>query len=104
MDPQKDLKDAYGVLFEDGNLSAFEEHFQGRVQHFEGKQYEAAQELFRLKWGPTRIPIYGVLLAFTVLKNEFRQRYIAITKWLIDTAKVPVDGMYFVALLLCPHH
>ena len=99
MDPQKDLKDAYGVLFEDGNLSAFEEHFQGRVQHFEGKQYEAAQELFRLKWGPTRIPIYGVLLAFTVLKNEFRQRYIAVTKWLIDTAKVPVDGMWFVTLL-----
>ena len=93
MDPQKDLKDPYGVLFEGGSLSAFEEHFQSRVQHFEGKQYEAAQELFRLKWGPTRIPIYTLLLAFTVLKDEIRQRYIDIAKWLIDTANVPVDGM-----------
>ena len=93
MDPPKDLKDPYGVLFEDGNLSAFEEYFRGRVQHFEGRKYEAAQEIFRLKWGPTRIPIYTVLLAFTVLKNDFRQRYIAIATWLVDTAKVPVDGM-----------
>ena len=93
MDPLKHLKDPYGVLFEDGNLSAFEKHFQGRVQHFEGRQYEAAQELFRLKWGPTRIPVYAVLLAFTILDNQYRQRYIAITKWLVDTAKVPVDGM-----------
>ena len=93
IDTQKDLKDPYGLLFEDGNLPAFEEHFQGRVQHFEGRQYEAAQELFRLKWGPTRIPVYALLLAFTIINSEIRQRYIAITKWLIETAKVPVDGM-----------
>ena len=93
MDPDRDLKDPYGILFEDGDLTAFEEHFQGRVQHFEGRRHEAAQELFKLKWGPTRIPVYVVLLAFTLINPGLRHKYIAIAAWLVDTAKVPVDGM-----------
>lgn len=93
MDPDKHLKDPYGLLFEDGSLTAFQQHFQGRVQHFEGRRHEAAQELFKLKWGPTRIPVYVVLLAFTTLNPGLRYSYIAIAEWLVDTAKVPVDGM-----------
>ena len=93
-DPERDLKDPYRVLFEDGSLSNFQEHFQGRVQHFEGKWYEAAQELFKLKWGPTRVPIYTVLLAFTFFVPDLRYKYINIAEWLVDTAKVPVDGTF----------
>lgn len=93
MDPDRDLKDSYGILFEDGSLTAFQEHFQSRVEHFEGRQYEAAQELFKVKWGPTRIPVYVVLLAFTSINPGLRYKYIAIAEWLVDTAKVPVDGM-----------
>lgn len=92
-DFRKHLKDPYGRLIEDGSLTAFQEHFQGRVQHFEGRQHEAAQELFKLKWGPTRLPVYVLLLAFTVIKPDERYNYIAIAEWLVDTAKVPVDGM-----------
>lgn len=92
MDPDRDLKDSYGILFEDGSLTAFQEHFQSRVEHFEGRQYEAAQELFKVKWGPTRIPVYVVLLAFTSINPGLRYKYIAIAEWLVDTAKVPVDG------------
>lgn len=91
-DPDRDLKDPYGVLFEDGSLTAFQEHFQSRVQHFEGKRHEAAQELFKLKWGPTRMPVYVVLLAFTTINPGLRYNYISIAEWLVDTAKVPVDG------------
>ena len=92
-DYRKHLKDPYGRLIEDGSLTAFQEHFQGRVQHFEGRQHEAAQELFKLKWGPTRLPVYVLLLAFTVTKPDERYNYITIAEWLVDTAKVPVDGM-----------
>lgn len=90
----RDLKGPYDVLFNTGSLNAFQEHFQGRVQHFEGKRHEAAQELFNLRWGPTRTPVYIVLLAFTSISPDFRYNYINIAEWLIDTAKVPVDGMF----------
>ena len=93
MDPDRDLKDPYGVLFEDGDLTAFQEHFEGRVKHFEGRRHEAAQELFKLKWGPMRTPVYVVLLAFRDIYPGVRHKYIAIAKWLVNTAKVPVDGM-----------
>ena len=93
LDPDRDLKDPYGLLFEDGSLTAFQEHFEGRVQYFEGRRHEAAQELFRLRWGPTRAPVYVVLLAFTTINPELRYKYISIAEWLVDTAKVPVDGM-----------
>lgn len=92
MDPDRDLKDPYGVLFEDGDLTAFQEHFEGRVKHFEGRRHEAAQELFKLKWGPMRTPVYVVLLAFRDIYPRVRHKYIAIAKWLVNTAKVPVDG------------
>ncbi|CAF9914668.1 MAG: hypothetical protein ALECFALPRED_009666 [Alectoria fallacina] len=92
MNPDRDLKDPYGVLFKDGSLTAFQEHFQGRVEHFDGKRHEAAQELFKIKWGPTRISVYVVLLAFTRVNPELRYKYISIAEWLVDTAKVPVDG------------
>ena len=89
----KDFKDPCGILIEDADLPAFQDYFQGRVQHFGGRQHEAAQETYKLRWGPTRIPIYVALLAFTTLNPPRRYKYFAIAEWLVDTAKVPVDGM-----------
>lgn len=94
LDFDADLTDSYGVLFEDGDLNAFHEHFEGRVKHFEGKRYEAAQELFKLRWGAMRTPVYVVLLTLRDLHPPVRQKYIAIAEWLVNTAKVPVDGMF----------
>ena len=88
-----DLTGPYGVLFIDGNLAAFREHFEGRVQHFEDRQHEAAQELFKLRWGPTRIPVYVVLLFLTRVQPDRRYKYISIALWLIQTAKIPGDSM-----------
>ena len=93
IDFDKDFKDPCGTLFEDADLTAFQEYFQGRIHHFEGRQPEAAQETYKLRWGPTRIPIYVALLAFTTLNPPRRYKYINIAEWLVDTAKVPVDGM-----------
>ena len=89
----KDFQDPCGILFEDADLTAFQDYFRGRVQHFEGRQHEAAQETYKLRWGPTRIPIYVALLAFTAINPPRRYKYINIAEWLVDTAKVPVDGM-----------
>lgn len=94
LNPDKDLKDPYGLLFEGGSLTALQEHFQSRVQHFEGRRHEAAQELFRLRWGPARDPVYVVLLLWITINPGLRDKYFAIAKWLVDSAKVPVDGMY----------
>lgn len=94
LDIRRDFKDPYDNLFQDGDLAAFQEHFQSRVLHFEGRRHEAAQELFKLRWGPTRTPVYTVLLEFATIELLRRYKYIAIVEWLVDTAKVPVDGMY----------
>lgn len=94
LDLGRDLKEPYKALFEDGDLTAFQEHFEGRVRHFGGRRHEAAQELFKLRWGPTRVPVYTVLLEFATILPESRYKYIAIIEWLVDTAKVPVDGTY----------
>ena len=97
MESEKDLKDPYGISIETGNFAGFRERFRSRIQHFEGRQYEAAQELFRLRWGPTRSPVYVVLLAFSIDRPRLRYEYITLALWLIQTAKVPVDRMlYFV--------
>ena len=101
LDLGRDLKAPYNVLFEDGDLTAFQEHFEGRVQHFGGRRHEAAQELFKLKWGPTRVPIYTVLLEFVTILPLSRYKYIAIIEWLVGTAKVPVDGTYLVVKFIC---
>lgn len=93
IDHDRDLKDSYGILFKEGRLAEFQAHFQTRVEHFEGRRHEAAQELFKARWGPTRIPVYVALLACTTYDPSLRYRYIAIAEWLVDTAKVPVDGM-----------
>lgn len=92
LDLGRDLKDPYDILFQDGDLTAFQEHFQSRIQQFEGRRHEAAQELFRIRWGPTRVPVYTVLLEFATILPLKRYKYIAIAEWLVDTAKVPVDG------------
>ena len=94
-EPDRDLKDSYGKLLNDGSLTALQQHFEGRVLHFQGRRHEAAQELFKLKWGPTRIPVYVVLVVFTKMKGPtLRYNQITIAEWLVDTAKVPVDGTF----------
>ena len=45
-----------------------------------------------MKWGPTKIPVYNVLLSFNLMNSPAREKYMAIAQWLINTAKVPVDG------------
>ena len=51
-----------------------------------------ADELYALRWGPTRVPIYDFLLLSTIMRPESRQSYLAIARWLVETVGVPVDA------------
>lgn len=92
LDPKKNLGDTYGTLLKDGNLPALQDGFDSRVEYFNGRQYEAAQELFKTRWGLLGSPVYVVLLALTISNPDLRYTYIKIAQWLASTAKVPVDG------------
>lgn len=52
----------------------------------------AGKEQAKLRWGRTRIPIYQVLLMGSILLPEKRRHILAVLRWLIDEAKVPVGG------------
>lgn len=52
----------------------------------------AAEQLYDLTWGPTGVRIYGMLLLARHLKVEKAASHLAITKWLIETAGVLIDG------------
>lgn len=52
----------------------------------------AAQELYLLRWGPTRIPIYNLVLVGTVLAAPRRAQQLTLARWLADEARVPANG------------
>ena len=52
----------------------------------------AAQDIYHLKWGPTKVPIYNLLgISFHTFRHQQLQ-HLAIARWLSTVAKVPVDG------------
>lgn len=82
-----------------GDLDKVKEHFAIRVAQLsqmvatrEEAREAAARSLYALRWGPTRIPIYNLILVGTILAPWYRGQLMALTRWLIQDAKVPVDG------------
>ncbi|GJE99303.1 zf-MYND domain-containing protein [Phanerochaete sordida] len=83
-----------------GKLDKVQEDFARRVSSFveEGDteaeaRSRAGQQLAALRWGPTRCPIYNLILVGTVLASGYRERQLALARWLAEDARVPVDGM-----------
>ncbi|KAJ7676891.1 hypothetical protein DFH06DRAFT_1034270 [Mycena polygramma] len=113
MEPSRDL-DAYGMSLLSGDLAAVQADFARRVaQHTAipsssenetgaGTSTEtdprtpaekaAAQELYKLAWGPTCVHIYGLLGLLRILAPARADGHLAIARWLVHTARVPVDG------------
>ncbi|KAJ7328322.1 hypothetical protein DFH08DRAFT_1023724 [Mycena albidolilacea] len=52
----------------------------------------AAQELYGLTRGPTCVPIYGLLGVMRIIYPERGAQHFAVARWLIQTAKVPVNA------------
>ncbi|KAG6820157.1 hypothetical protein H0H93_004594 [Arthromyces matolae] len=53
---------------------------------------QTSQNLYALRWGPTKVPIYNLLGLFSLINPEQRTDYLKIARFLIDEFKVPVDG------------
>ena len=86
-----DLCDEYGRLLQNGALKPLQTHFESRVTALSNDSVAAAQEIFTLKWGPTQLPIFNVILMYIYLLPS-SQTYPAMAEYLVNTAKVPVDG------------
>ncbi|KAK0470363.1 uncharacterized protein EV420DRAFT_109561 [Desarmillaria tabescens] len=106
MIPNRDL-DAYGTLLGTADVIRVRADFEMRVERHlkvisatsvdleaskEAARAAAADELYQMRWGPTRVPIYNLLGLFTLLYPPERTSYLSIAKYLIKTARVPVDG------------
>ncbi|KAH9948584.1 hypothetical protein B0H21DRAFT_733158 [Amylocystis lapponica] len=97
MEPGRDL-DEYGRAIFMGDLGSVQKDFSERVsKHLKTQSEEAAREaasaeLFALRWGPTRVPIFDLLLLATLIVPTERAQQLDIARWLIQQAKVPVDG------------
>ncbi|KAL8790735.1 MAG: hypothetical protein Q9195_006213 [Heterodermia aff. obscurata] len=99
MRPKEHLRDDYGKLLGAGNVENLRRYFHSRVESFflpgtlkASARSSAADELYRLRYGPTRITVYNVLLAYTIIRPKPRKQYLECAEWLVEAAKVPVDG------------
>ncbi|KAJ7082675.1 hypothetical protein B0H15DRAFT_852315 [Mycena belliarum] len=101
MSPARDL-DAYARLLQTGDVAAVRAEFAQRVARHTAEstmdsttqptpEDAAAQEIYALAWGPTRLAVYNVLLHFRVLFPAHAPGYLAILRFLALEARVPVD-------------
>ncbi|CZR69852.1 uncharacterized protein PAC_19752 [Phialocephala subalpina] len=79
--------DSYARLLHDGNLDTVRKDFV----FGQGGPVASRQRLANLQYGPTKIPIFNLLLQFTVLFPQKRAQYIQVIEFLAK-AKVPVDS------------
>ncbi|KAJ7247192.1 hypothetical protein B0H12DRAFT_1211246 [Mycena haematopus] len=111
MELSRDL-DAYGIALAKGDLAHIKADFASRVARHSALASEAppeesttsdpstkpepesaaAQELYELTWGPTRVSIYGLLGLMRIISPERAADHLAVARFLINTAKVPVNG------------
>lgn len=77
-----------------GSLKDLETRFEARSASI-GKD-AATQELFDMRWGPTRVPVYNVILTLKYMAaasgSSSSSSFLRITNFLIKTALVSVDG------------
>lgn len=83
-----------------GDLDSIKKDFDERVtalvpshESIEAARAAAAQQLYALAWGPTRVPIYDLVLLSTLIVPPLRKQHVDLARWLAQEAKVPVDGM-----------
>lgn len=98
MIPARDVNDPLGRAVLTGNLSAVKEVLAARtaVVTPDAASTDVAQDVSTLQWGPTRVPIFNLILLCTILVPERRNGYLSVAKWLAaprpEGAGVPVDG------------
>ena len=99
MIPARDL-DEFGWAVMHGDLAKLKEMFSQAVarhrehaDNHEAARAAAAQWIYKMRWGPTRVPIFNLILMSTILNGDRRAQHLAIARWLINEVKVPIDGL-----------
>ncbi|KAE8867669.1 hypothetical protein PTNB29_01580 [Pyrenophora teres f. teres] len=96
--PSRDLTDPLGQAF----VSAFKKEFDAPKNYIEtmiralGGTEEARKtvrdDVYAKRWGPTKTPVYNLLLpALHMLPNN-KEEILDITRYLVNDLKVPVEG------------
>ncbi|KAI1792131.1 hypothetical protein LXA43DRAFT_972715 [Ganoderma leucocontextum] len=98
MEPSRDL-DMYSRYVMMGDLETIQSLYNDSIVEHHNKydsndaaRSAATQEIYQKHWGPTRVPIYNLILLSTLIHPSARLGYLAIARWLTDEVKVPVDG------------
>jgi hypothetical protein len=95
MVPSRDLTDALGkallATVQAGKLSPLKTYVEARREVL-GTAEAVASELYEKRWGPTRIPIFNVILPFFVHSPGNKEHLLDLTRYLAQDVKVPVNG------------
>ena len=96
--PSRDLKDPVGqtlLAAFNGEFDALQNYCEMMIKQLGGNddaRETVRQDLYSKRWGPTKTPIYSILLpAFHMLPNK-KKELLDIAKYLANDLKVPVDG------------
>ncbi|KAH9920638.1 uncharacterized protein B0H18DRAFT_589741 [Fomitopsis serialis] len=99
MEPARDL-DPYGVIIFSGDVPGVRDDFAERVSRLlatssseEDARKAAAQEIYKCSWGPTRVPVYDLILLARLILGDSQPHLLDVARFLISEAKVPVDGV-----------
>jgi len=86
------LSDVYGTFLKDADLPGLQRHFEQASSNPSTASASPSDELFAARWGPTRIPVYNVILTLMYMNPSSRLQRLQMIDWLIDKARVSVDG------------
>ena len=80
-----DLSDPLGQLLKRNNLDGLKKLIESRE--------EVKEELFQMRWGPTKVPVYNVVLITMELQPTSREARLETVLWLVHEAHIGVDGV-----------
>jgi hypothetical protein len=91
--PSRDLTDPLGkallATFQ-GSNDALKSHLDSQIAE-KGRE-QVVRELYDARWGPTKIPIFNVILPFFIHTPGNKDQLLALARYLTEDIKVPVDG------------
>jgi hypothetical protein len=93
MVPSRDLTDSLGhsiLAFCEGSSGAVKTHVDARIEAL-GKE-AAVKEIYDKRWGPTKIPIFNVILQFFTFAPQLEAQLLDLARYLARDVGVGVDG------------
>lgn len=93
---ERDLSDELGALLlatMSDKPTALSSYIRDRTAELGGVSSAVAQELFDARWGPTKIPIYSVILQFLFFTPDNKDHLLDLTRYLATDVKVSVHGV-----------